>query len=211
MRKIASMAKPFWAIAIIMIELIGAQQWFATTETEVDSAILEMGVDPQSELIRQIASENGWTVECEGSFGRMTVLRLSSRIIPWKASEEAIWSDLSSVATSLSAAARIADTTACNVPANHLRINWDDPDDKVIVGVGPPEMLEPLIAIDQASEVAGARLPEEPPAQQTVYSGEVPNDWVGLDVDPSLNLETGPFSYLLLLSSRELYSDNKFN
>lgn len=208
MRKPYSLAKPFWAMAIIMLGLIGVQQWSATTEFEVDNAILAMGMDPQSKLIREIASENGWTVECEGNSGRMTVLRLTPGILPWRASEEEIWSELSSVATSFSTAARIADTTSCDVPANEFEVKWNDPDSKVILAVGSTEVLEPLIAIAQACGVEGVRLTDGPPAQQEIYSGELPNDWVGLEVDPRINPETGPFSCLILLSSRELNSDD---
>ena len=211
MRSLDSMAKPFWAIAILFFGTLGLSQWLATAEIKIDGAILASGMEPQVELIRKIASENGWKIECEGTSSRMTVLRIAPGILPWKASEDALWNELSAVATSLSSAARIASTTSCDLPADQFKLTWNDPDSpdsKVIFGVGPREELEPLLSIARACEIIGARLTDGPPAEQDVYLGEVPSDWVGLEIDPKLNLEAGPAECLILLGNREFYSQD---
>lgn len=203
MRKLDSMAKPFWALGIIALSLLLLSQWFASGNAKPDDAILASGMTPQVELVREIAAENGWKVTCVGRTRRMTVLRIVPGLLPWKASHDEIWDELVHISTSLSNAPRISLESGCDLPASTYESTWTDPEKKAIIGVGPIEELEPLLAIARECEVRGARLTEGPPTQQNFYSGDVPEDWVGLEVDPRLNLETGPFSCLVQLANRE--------
>lgn len=209
MRNLDSMERPFWALAIVALGVVGASQWFSRTETDSDGAILALGMQPQIKLIREIASENGWKADCQGKSGPMTVLRITPGILPWKASNGALWKELSPVATSLSSAPRSTNAAGCDLPEDQYKLNWPDLDKKQIVGVGPRIEMEPLIAIAQACEVNGARLTDGPPAEQDIYAGDIPSDWVGIEIDPRLNPATGPFSCFLILANREFNSKDQ--
>jgi hypothetical protein len=203
------MGRLFLALSIVALGVVGASQWLSRGGTESDKAILALGMQPQVKLMREIASDNGWTADCQGRSGSMTVLRITPGILPWKSSSGALWEELSPVATSLSSAPRNPDTAGCDLPADHYEAIWTDPDKKQIAGVGPRTEMEPLIAIAQACEVKGARLTDGPPAQQDIYAGDIPSDWVGVEIDPSLNAETGPFSCFMILAYREFNSKDQ--
>ena len=215
MRNLDTMAKPFWALAIVALGVVGASHWFPRTGTDSDSddAILALGMQPQIKLIREIASENGWKADCQGKSGRMTVLRLTPGILPWKASnggsDGALWKELSLVATSLSGAPKSTNAAGCDLPEDDYKINWPDLDKKHIVGVGPRIDMEPLIAIAQACEVNGARLTDGPPAEQNIYAGDIPSDWVGIEIDPRLNPTKEPYFCFILLANREFNSKDQ--
>jgi len=214
MRNLDSMAKPFWALAIVALGVVGASHWFPRTGTDSDGddAILAVGMPPQIELIREIASKNGWKADCQGKSGRMTVLRLTPGILSWKASnggaDGALWKELSRVATSLSGAPKSTNAVGCDLPEDHYQTSWRDLD-KYIVGVGPRIDMEPLIAIAKACEVNGVRLTDGPPAEQHIYAGDIPSDWVGIEIDPRLNPATGPFSCFMMLANREFNSNDQ--
>jgi hypothetical protein len=206
MRNFDSMSRPFWALAIVALGLVGASQWLSMKGPDSDGAILALGMQPQVELMREIASDNGWTAGCQGKSGSMIVLRITPGILPWKSSNDALWEELSPVATSLSSAPRSPNTASCDLPADHYEAIWTDPDKKQIAGVGPRIEMEPLITIAQACDVKGARLTDGPPAQQDIYEEDIPSDWVGIEIDPRLNPETGPFSCFMILANREFNS-----
>ncbi|MGQ2930523.1 MAG: hypothetical protein ACT6Q3_08625 [Sphingopyxis sp.] len=212
MRNLDSMERPFWAFAIVALGVVGASQWSSRTgtDTDRDDAILAVGMPPQIKLIREIASENGWKADCQGKSGRMTVLRITPGILSWKASnggsDGALWKELSGVSTSLSSAPKYTSAAGCDLPGQDYKVNWPDLNKKDVIGVGPRIDMAPLIAIAQACEVNGARLTDGPPAEQNIYAGDIPSDWVGIEIDPRLNPTKEPYFCFLLLANREFNS-----
>ncbi|GAA5045735.1 hypothetical protein GCM10023208_00500 [Erythrobacter westpacificensis] len=206
------MSRPFWALAIVALVLVGASQWVSRTgtwengATGDDGAIMALGMQSQIDLMREVASDNGWTVDCEGTSGSMTVLRMTPGFLPWKSSNDAVWKELSPVATALSSVPRSAEPAGCDLSSSFYEGNWIEVDEKQIIGVGPRNEMEPMIAIAESCEAKGVRLTDGPPARQDIYAGDIPSDWVGVQIDPRLNPATGPFECLMILTNREFNS-----
>ena len=196
----------FWSLAIIGLGVIFIVRFFPYTampsvEDEYTLPITAVGMDPQIALIRDAASDNGWNVVCEGRTGRMSVAKLAPGSLPWRANHEEMWTKLAKVSTALISPGSGDEDAACGWEENSFESIPTERSN--IIAVGPPSRLKPLLKLAKSCEVVGARLTDGPPEKQEVYQGAIPANWVGLEIDNSLNRDTGPVSCLVILAHRD--------
>lgn len=196
----------FWALVILVLGGIFAVRTFPQSvapilESETVQPIVAVGMPPQIALIREIASDNGWKLVCEGQTGRMSVVKLTPGSLPWAADYEEMWTELAEVSSSMASPANDGPDSACGWGEDSFSMTANQ--QFLVLAVGPPSQLKPLLKVARDCEVVGAKLTDGPPQEQEIYDGEIPSDWVGLVIDSNLNQETGPVTCLAILAQRE--------
>lgn len=194
------MKNAFWGLAAVVIGLAAYFQHMPDANARTNK-ILATGMAPQIALIGEVVSDNGWAIECEGNSGGMTVVRIAPKGLPSAALFEDLWSELTPIATTLTSSSDL-DDARCNLPPDHFRLHIDETDDEIIVEVGTPASLRPLLRLADSCEVRGARLSPLTSEQRANSDEELPADWVGLILDPSLESRTGPIACFSMLSIR---------
>lgn len=197
------MKNVFWIICALGLALLAYDLVWSKRE-QTDESLLATGMPPQIALMEDIASEHGWTIDCRGSSGEMTVVRLSPGWWPWKNSPDEVRDATSAVATTVTPSANRRETSGgCDLPADHYGLRVDKNDDVIVVGVGPRDVLEHYLAEARECGVRGARLGPATPEQQIAVTGETSPDWVGLFVDPKLEDRTGPLMCMGIMTQRK--------
>lgn len=197
------MKNVFWIIRALGLALLAYDLVWSKRE-QTDDRLLATGMAPQIALIEDIVSEHGWTIDCRGSSGDMTVVRLAPGWWPSKSSPDVVREAASAVASTVTSSAANTDARgACDLPADHFRLQVDENDDVFVVGVGPRDVLEQYLEEARECGVRGARLGSATAEQQIAVTGETSPDWVGLFVDPKLESRTGPLMCMGIMTQRK--------
>ena len=197
------MKNVFWVVCALGFAVLAYDLVWSKRE-QIDDSLLATGMAPQIALIEDIASEHGWTIDCRGSSGEMTVARLAPGWLPSKSSPDEVREAVSAVATTLTSSAYIKDARgSCDLPADNFVLHVDENDDVLVVGVGPRDVLEQFLEEARECGVRGARLGPATPEQQIAIAGETSPDWVGLILDPKLESRTGPLMCMGIMTQRK--------
>lgn len=191
----------FWILSVLGLLAIAYVQYEPDRET--DETFLAMGMAPQVEVMREIASTNGWKITCEGRSGSMTVVRVSPGIFPWRKSWKAVRDEIVMVASSISSDNGVqASGGNCDIPEGTYRIHVDEQSDRFIASVGTEEYLSPMLEIARECDVRGAYIGPIEAQERMAMGDDVPTDWQALIVDPAREHRTGPIACLGIMANR---------
>jgi len=152
---------------------------------ERNETFLAKGYGIQLDTIREIASEHGWKVGCEGRSGPMTVLRLEPGLWPWRSERDAVWTEVSPVSSGLVAEGTYQPASPnCDLPDDSRQLEAVEESREVALAVGPQDRMMPLMALAPGCDITSARLqPARSVRDALWFEDEPPTDWMAVTID----------------------------
>lgn len=163
------MHRVFWIIAILVVSSVllfgrvqaGSFRSFSEIWEGPSGAIVVTGLEPQIQLIEQVAGSNGWGVDCKRPDGQLTLVQLTPSF--WaRFSEEPDWqSELSLLATSTAKlrapSGGKAECGAGNPMSSSRSLDPEGSQD-ILIGYGTDAELEPVFRIAKLCGLSGLQL-----------------------------------------------------
>ena len=194
------MKTAFWLACVLGLSLLAYELVWPKGQS-TDSSLLAAGMPPQIDLIEDIASENGWTIDCRGRSDEMTVVRLAPGWWPAKGSHQDMDRSLRSVASSVVPAADHRSAKGgCDLPTDHVSLPIDGTEKSILFAVGPQDVLARYLRIARECGVEGARVGPATAEQQMALAGASAQDWAGLFLDFTIERRAGPLTCMNIMS-----------
>lgn len=170
-------------------------------EPTTDHALIVTGMPPQIELIRELASQEDYTITCEGNSGEMTALRLAPSSRADAATEEAFQEKLWEVSTSISL---VSGSDATGPECDHApsTIETEYPSENTALAIGSREALEPQLAIAKSCGFSEASLEPLSEFDRERIDTDTQPGWLGLYAGPQSLSRKGPSVCYSLMSYR---------
>ena len=170
-------------------EVVEEDPSFFSHPAQTQGHVVAAGMPPQIELMREIASQHGWEVTCEGTSGKMTALGFSPTFWTWMNVRDAFYQEVAIVSTSSSTSESISKSA----PDCGLDIGLKNGSSGVSVtasiekmsttplALGTREELAPYIEMANSCGLAAAHIaPLTPEDREMVllnFYDEIPDDW----------------------------------
>ncbi len=194
------MKHAFWIVAIIGLGMVGFVQF--SNQEGPERSFLVTGMQPQVDLMREIAKDEGWSITCEGKSGEMTVLRLSPGFFAGANSAEALDERLSLIASSTSGLTRAeAELSTCDVDPPQL----SSPDGDYVnpaMAFGTLEMLDPYLEVARSCGFGDAAILPISEVDLARYQADFPDEWFALYAGSNSAKRYGPVTCYTLMSHR---------
>ncbi len=220
------MGKYFWMVAGIGFFSIFIQQIserspviFEAFSTDRADPIVEVaGLEPQIEIMREIAGEQGWTTICEGKSGELTVLHFAQTL--WgrlsTGENDDATSDLMGGLGLLSSGGMNSMSRSgarehgCDHPPDHFlspilsghEYDAHVEDGDIPLAFGTVEELQPVLDITESCGLVGARVREFAEGEREALRVEEDPSLVVVSIDHSPDLSAAEFYCAGALISR---------
>lgn len=123
-----------------------------------DGYLSAAGMEPQIELIREIADDHGWEVVCEGTSGEMTTLALGPTWWPWRSNPQTVSEVIFVVATGGGTTRNAPEDPNCGYSGGFGEPkSWHDESRDIPIAIAPADEVGPYLAIARACGFAQAR------------------------------------------------------
>jgi len=182
----------FWILALAGLALVFIAQ--RPESRERNETFLAKGYGIQLDTIRDIASDHGWKVGCEGRSGSMTVLRLEPGFWPWRSERNEVWTEMSPVSAGLVAGGTFQPVSpTCDLPDDSRQTMAIEESREVAVAVGPRDRMMPLLALVPGCDITSAKLqPARLVRDALWFDDEPPADWMAVTIDLREDSDYGP-------------------
>ena len=165
--------------------------------SETQGFITAAGMTPQTDLIREIATEHGWEVVCEGQSGEMTTLGLGPTLWPWRSERLELMEAFVLVSSGTGTQRARPSGEDCGYSGGFAKVpEIDGAQEELAIAGAPPGRIEPYLQIAHDCGLSDARVgpfDAEYRAEAAAEGlGELPSDWVGVFVGSEVELTSGP-------------------
>lgn len=176
------MERAFWIVAAVGIALV-AWDGLDHRHTSKDSYLV-MGMKPQTDMIRQVAQEENWSVTCEGRSGEMIVLRLSPGFFASSDSATKLMDRPEFVPTTAYRLTKAeAELPTCDVEPQRSTGGEAESVNPALV-FGTREILEPYLGVARSCGFEGAEILPIREDDIARYQDGFPSDWLAIYPGP---------------------------
>jgi hypothetical protein len=177
--------------------------------SETMPSIAVAGMPPQTEILREIASDHYWDVTCEGKSGEMTALRLTPTRWSWLASDS--WEDMFDAVGPIASSAStvpsgVTISSDCGVAKTEIIPSSGSSLAEIPLAIGTREELAAYLQIAHACGLTEARIaplrPEDREALLRDTFVEIPSEWLTMYGADDLPVQQGPFMCMGIMSAR---------
>jgi hypothetical protein len=159
------------------------------------------GMEPQIAIIRHGAAERGWRISCEGRSGEERVIRL-------------VFPSGTDAATVVAALEGLGSSTLYYSVERPAPESCDQPEPRGepasppvrVLGIGPRDVIEPLVSVARACGFVGAALRDRRPDDLTPAAFGAHRDWLVMDAGEDAAARYGPLICWIQMQYRAMSS-----
>ena len=188
------MDRVFWIVAVLGIGLVSYVQ--LSDARGPSKGLLVTGMSPQIEIIRDIASEEGWRIACEGTSGEMIALWVEPGFFADEDSEIDVRGKLSDLASTTSA----TKTAECSTKAPTGSI--DHPTANPPLVLGDEKMLQPYLDLAKSCGFGDAVIAPIAEIDEANVPPQIPRDWLALYAGDGSANRYGPGVCMVKMTQR---------